>query len=238
MLSPNHYQVDALPDGHPCRGCPVREHAICGVLDSEELKRFRHLGCCMELRDGETLFDQGDDAVSVFTVTEGVVKSYRMFADGRRQVTGFHVPGDFVGGGVEDVHQFAAEAVGDCRVCAFPVRRFDDFVEDHQPMQRELYIAAARRLGEAEKQMVLLGRKTAIERIATFFIDMSERSGCADVVDLPMSRSDIADYLGLTKETVSRVLSDLKGSRVIRLQTIGRVEILDRARLRQIAYGA
>jgi CRP/FNR family transcriptional regulator len=237
MLSPAHHHSGELPEDHPCRGCAVRETAVCGVLGSEELKTFRRLGCCVELRDGESLFAQGDPAFSVFTVTEGMLKSYVILPDGRRQVTGFHLPGDFIGTSVDETHRFAAEAVGECRLCAFPVRRFDDFVEEHQPMERELYIAAARELAEAQRQMVLLGRKTAIERIASFFLALSERGRAGDVIDLPMSRSDIADYLGLTKETVSRVLSDLKGSRIIRLQAIDRVEILDRPRLKSIAFG-
>lgn len=238
MLSPRYHDSMELPQGHPCHGCPVRDAAVCGVLDAAELRDFRRLGCCIELRDGESLFAQGEPALSVFTVTQGMLKSYNILADGRRQVTGFHVPGDFVGTSIDDEHQFAAEAVGECRLCAFPVRRFDDFVEDHQPMERQLYVAAARELAEAQQQMVLLGRKTAIERIATFFLSLSERARRTEVIDLPMSRSDIADYLGLTKETVSRVLSDLKGRRIIRLQAIDRIEILDRRRLKGIAAGA
>ncbi len=238
MLNPRHHDSSELPQGHPCRGCPVRDCAICGVLDAADLNAFRHLGCGIELRDGESLFAQGEPALSVFTVTEGMLKSYNILADGRRQVTGFHLPGDFVGTSVDEDHQFSAEAVGECRVCAFPIRRFENFVEEHQPMERELYIAAARELAHAQQQMVLLGRKTALERMASFFMALSDRCNGSDVVELPMSRSDIADYLGLTKETVSRVLSDLKGSRIIRLQAIDRIEILDRPRLKSIATGA
>ena len=238
MLSPVHHHSGELPMGHPCRGCTARDSAICGVLDEEELKSFRRMGCSLELRPGESLFNQGDPAHSVFTITSGILKSYKILPDGRRQVTAFHLPGDFVGTSVDDTHAFTAEAIEECRVCAFPVRRFDAFVDDHQPLERELYIAAARELAAAQQQMVLLGRKTALERIATFFLALSERNADADIVDLPMSRSDIADYLGLTKETVSRVLSDLKSDRIVRLLAIDRIEILERARLQQIATGA
>lgn len=238
MLSPSHHHSHELPGDHPCRGCPVRDLAICGVLETVELKNFRRLGCEIRLVSGETLFDQGDTPLSVFTVTEGTLKSYRIFGDGRRQVIGFHMAGDFIGATGDESHAFTVEAIGDCRVCAFPIRRFDDFVEDHPPMERELYIAAARELAAAQRQMVLLGRKTAIERIASFFVALSRRSKAAGIIDLPMSRSDIADHLGLTKETVSRVLADLKAMRVIRLQAINRIEFLDRLRLQQIAAGA
>lgn len=238
MLTPRHSDSSALPPGHPCRGCPVRDLAACAVLETEELRTFRKLGCGIELQAGETLYSEGDPALSVFTVTEGMMRSSKVLPDGRRQITGFHVPGDFVGTTVHDSHAFTVEAVRNTRLCAFPMRRFEDFIEDHQPMERELYIAAARELAEAQQQMVILGRKTALERIASFFLSLSERSNGSDVIDLPMSRSDIADYLGITKETVSRVFSELKCGRIIRLQTIGRVEILDRARLDSIASGA
>lgn len=101
-------------------------------------------------------------------------------------------------------------------------------------MERELYIAAARELAMAKQQMVLLGRKTAVERLASFLLALMERTG-SNVIGLQMSRSDIADYLGLTKETVSRVFAELKSGRLVRLQAIDRIEILDRRRLIQIA---
>lgn len=191
----------------------------------------------MRLSAGQSLFRQGDLALSVFTVTEGALKSYRIFADGRRQVMGFHFPGDFVGTATDEDHEMTAEALENTTVCAFPVHRFDDFVEDHPPMERELYIAAARELAAAKQQMVLLGRKTAVERVASFFLALAEKQG-ADLVDLPMNRSDIADYLGLTKETVSRILAELKSRRTIRLLAIDRIEILDSKCLRQIGAGS
>jgi CRP/FNR family transcriptional regulator, anaerobic regulatory protein len=237
MLSPAHYNNNDLPPNHPCGGCPVRDFAVCGVLGTDDLKSFRRLGCHIALRSGQCLFNQGDPALSVFTVTAGMLKSYRSLPDGRRQITGFHLPGDFIGSSIDDDHAFTAEAIGECRVCAFPVRRFDHFVEDHPPMERELYIAAARELAGAQKQMVLLGRKTAIERIASFFLTLADRAR-TDVIDLPMCRADIADYLGLTKETVSRVLAELKSMRAIRLEAIDRIQILDRPRMKQIAAGA
>lgn len=237
MLSPKNHDTSELPAGHPCFGCPVRDFAICGVLGSDDLGKFRRIGCCVELRPGERLAGEGEAALSVFTVTEGALRASAVLPDGRRQVAAFHLPGDFAGTTVSDTHAFTLEAIGETRVCAFPVRRFADFLEDHQPLERELYIAAARELAQAQQQMVLLGRKTAVERIASFLLALSERAKSADVVELPMGRGDIADYLGLTKETVSRVLADLKSARVIRLQAIDRVEILDRRQLKAIAAG-
>ena len=238
MLSPIHHHSEELPANHPCFGCPVREVAICGSLDNESLREFRKMGCCVELRPGEELARQGEAAFSVFTITSGMLKSYEILPDGRRQITGFHSPGDFVSAGPDDRFETIIEAVEDTRLCAFPIRRFEDFVGDHRSLERELYITSERRLADSRRQMVLLGRKNAVERIASFFLALCERREGADQLRLPMSRSDIADYLGLTKETVSRVLAQLKSRRLIRLLAIDRIEILDRAELKAIASGA
>jgi CRP/FNR family transcriptional regulator len=184
------------------------------------------------------LFHEGDPATRVFTLTRGTLKLYKLLADGRRHVTGFMYPGDFLGISVDDEHAFTAEALEETKLCWFPRNRFDDFVEEHPSMERELYRTAAHELAAAQRQMLLLGRKTATERLATFILSLAdrlERGSRAKTVRLPMSRSDIADYLGLTKETVSRVLSAMKRDRLVRLQAIDEVELIDRNGLAQIA---
>jgi CRP/FNR family transcriptional regulator, anaerobic regulatory protein len=179
----------------------------------------------------------------VFTLTRGALKLYKLLADGRRQVTGFLHPGDFLGISVDDEHAFSAEALEESQLCWFPRNRFDDFVEEQPAMERELYRMAAHELAAAQQQFVLLGRKTASERLASFLLLLAERAELsngvgAGMVRLPMSRSDIADYLGLTKETVSRVISALKRERIIRLETLEVIQILARERLEQLAEAA
>ena len=145
-------------------------------------------------------------------------------------------PGDFLGISVDDEHAFSAEALEDAQLCWFPRARFDDFLDGHSEMERELYRKAAHELAAAQQQMVLLGRKTATERMATFLLMLAGRAvPPARVIRLPMSRSDIADYLGLTKETVSRVISAMRAERVIRLQALDEVEIIDPEALEQRA---
>jgi CRP/FNR family transcriptional regulator len=212
----------------------VRSTALCGVLDNQALADFRSLGWTLKLAPGQSLFHQGDPATRVFTLTSGTLKLYRLLADGRRQVTGFMHPGDFLGISIDDEHAFSAEALEQTQLCWFPRNRFDDFTEEHGAMERELYRMAAHELSAAQRQFVLLGRKTALERLASFLLELAERVDGMEV-ELPMSRSDIADYLGLTKETVSRVLSALKRDRIVRLAALDRVEILDRAALEQRA---
>ncbi|QNP46960.1 helix-turn-helix domain-containing protein [Sphingomonas sediminicola] len=200
------------------------------------------MGNQLRLGAGQPLFHEGDPAMSVFTLTSGAIKLYKLLPDGRRQVTGFMQPGDFLGISVDDEHAFTAEALEHSQLCSFPRSRFDNFVEENVEVERELYRLAAHELAAAQQQMVLLGRKTATERLASFFLALAERAeraidGEIRFIRLPMSRSDIADYLGLTKETVSRVLALLKRQRLIRLDAIDRIEILDRASLEQVAAG-
>ena len=242
MLQPAERHLERLPSGHPCQGCEVRDRAVCGVLDCDRLEQFRNLGWTLKLDTGQALFHEGDPATRVFTLTKGTLKLYKLLPDGRRQVTGFMHPGDFLGMSMDDEHAFSAEALEDAQLCWFPRNRFDDFVEGHGSMERELYRMAAHELAAAQQQMVLLGRKTATERLASFLLHLGKRSeqlpGRPDkIVRLAMSRSDIADYLGLTKETVSRVFSSFRRDRVIRLRSIGEVEIIDRPGLEQIAEG-
>ena len=215
---------------------------MCRVLDCDDLASLRHLGWNHVLREGQPLFHEGDAATRVFTLTRGALKLYKLLPDGRRQVTGFLFPGDFLGISVDDEHAFTAEAIADSQLCWFPRSRFAEFAEGHPQLERELYRLAAHELAAAQAQMVLLGRKTAEERLASFFAMLLERAERASggeerMIDLPMSRCDIADYLGLTKETVSRVLATLKSKRVVRLDALDRVEVLDRAGLADIAEG-
>lgn len=242
MLAPAIRHDAPLAADHPCHACDVRRQAVCGVLDCDKLGRLRRLGNPIRLSAGQPLFHEGEETARVFTVTRGSLKLYKLLPDGRRQVTGFMGAGDFLGISANDEHPFTAEALEPSQLCAFPRSRFDEFTEENGEMERELYRLAAHELAAAQQQMVLLGRKTAAERLASFFLLLAERAdrgGCEDVrfLDLPMSRSDIGDYLGLTKETVSRVLAELKKLRLVRLEALDRVEILDREGLREVADG-
>jgi len=234
MLAPAKRHLEDLPAGHPCEGCEVRDKAVCGVLDCTDLASFKNLGRTVTLSPGQVLFHEGDPVTRVFTLTRGTLKLYNLLADGRRHVTGFVHPGGFLGISMDEEHVFSAEALDDAQLCWFPRSRFDGFVDKHSPMERELYRMAAHELASAHQQMVLLGRKTATERLASFLVVLAAR-GANRFVRLPMSRSDIADYLGLTKETVSRVLSAFRRDRLIRLQAIDEVEILERESLEDVA---
>lgn len=235
--------LSPLPEGHPCGGCRVRDIALCGVLDEDDLATYRNSGGTQKLSAGQPLFHEGDRAAQVYTVTEGGLKLYKLLPDGRRQIMGFVFPGDYLGVTINDEHPFTAEALEGTKACRFNRNRFEDFVDEHPEMERGLYRLAAHELAAAQSQMVLLGRKSAAERVATFLLNLLERkervSGETHAeVTLAMSRSDIADYLGMTKETVSRVLALLKSKRLIRLAALDRIQILDRPALAEMAEGA
>jgi CRP/FNR family transcriptional regulator, anaerobic regulatory protein len=232
--------LDPLSTGHPCQGCEARSRAVCGVLDCDALARFKHLGRTVSLRPGQTLFHEGDQATRVFTLTSGSLKLYKLLADGRCHVAGFMQTGDFLGITFEDDHAFTAEALEDAQLCSFPRNAFEDFLDDHAAMEHELYRMAAHELSAAQQQLVLLARKTAHERLASFLVLLVEQQSqraprSTRIVKLCMSRADIADYLGLTKETISRLLSAMRRGRLIRLQTLDMIEILDFDRLVQLA---
>jgi CRP/FNR family transcriptional regulator len=231
-----------LPHGHPCEDCPVRPITICRRLDPVTLANLRALGTMQRLEQGQPIFHEGDPVRRVFMLANGSLKIYTLLADGRRQITGFMFPGDFLGISIDDEYAFTAEALVQSELWWFTRDAFDRFVEENPKVERELYRLAAHELAAAQSQMVLLGRKTAAERLASFFLSLIQRQELVvgdrqEAFDLPMSRLDIADYLGLTKETVSRMLAELRNRKLIRLASQDRIEILDRNGLKEMAEG-
>lgn len=225
----------------PCKACPVRHLTLCAALEDEELAQMSAIVSTLELGPGDPLFDEGEPAGHVFNVTAGAVKVYKLLADGRRQMTGFLFPGDFLGLANEAIYAYSAEAVTHTTLCRFPRRKLENLLERFPKMERRLLGMASHELAVAQEQMLLLGRKTAREKIASFLLMLSRRAvqrGQKDnPVSVPMSRTDIGDYLGLTTETVSRTFTQLKQGGLIVLLTGGKVELADRAALEDMAEG-
>ena len=236
-------RVATLPDlesDHPCFDCAVRELAVCGVLESAALRSFKAAGPTVHYEAGDTVVFEADEAANVYSLTSGLLRLSKLLPDGRRQIAGFLFPGDFLGITMEEEHAFTAEAIAPSALCKFPRRQFDEFISRHPELERRLYAVAAHELAAARQQLVLLGRKTATERIASFLLMLagrchSHRNG--PDIPFPMSRADIADYLGLRIETVSREISALKAKRVIQLTGRQSFRIIDRERLGQLAEG-
>ena len=180
-------------------------------------------GIQMVLGKGEELFAEGDEAEFFYQVVSGAIRTYKLLSDGRRQIDAFHLGGDIFGLEAGSEHRFSAEAIGDATVIAHRRSRLSALIEDDAAFRDRIMTATLRSLERAQDHMLLLGRKTAQEKMATFLLDMAERLSKDDEhFELPMQRSDIADHLGLTIETVSRTLTQFARSSLIRLLPAGR----------------
>lgn len=221
-----------------CDDCKVRLFSVCAALEPSELDELDRISQVKNFAAKAMLFDQGAPAGSVFNVTEGIVRLYKSLPDGRRQIVGFALPGDFLGLALQDRYGVAAEAVTPVSVCRFDRSAFLACVEGKPHLLRRLHEFAGHELSLAQDQMLLLGRRTAEEKIAAFLLDLQTRYariGATSVtVPLPMSRQDIADYLGFTIETVSRTLTRLAREKPILIVPDG-VRLLGNERLEQIA---
>lgn len=205
---------------------------------AENVAAFDRIGTVVVLRRDQPLFFEGDPAQHCFKVVSGMVRSCKLLADGRRHVSQFLLAGDFVGLESDGTYRFTVEAVNDATVMRYPRRAMDQLIEQQPGLGKRLLGMLSEGLSAAQAQMLLLGRKSAVERLASFLLSMSERSGESDSIALPMTRGDIADHLGLTIETVSRIFSQLKSQGVIRLKASNEVVIRRRDELEEIAEAA
>ena len=226
------------PTGQPCADCTIRCFSVCAALDMAELRELVHLGRHIHFASCETVFGQEEMTTSVYNLLEGIMRLYKLLPDGRRQIIGFALPGDFLGMTTSARHSFSADAIGAVAVCRFSKTSFARFIEDKPHLLRRINELAIRELSQAQDHMVLLGRRSAEEKVATFLLGWRDRlvqlRGPANTVPLPMSRQDIADFLGLTIETVSRTFTKLERDRVIGIQP-GSVCLLDPARAEAMA---
>jgi CRP/FNR family transcriptional regulator len=187
---------------------------------------------------GELLFSEGDRADSVYEMVSGMVRLFKLLPDGRRQVTGFLTAGQLLGLAPEGTCVFNAEAITEISVCCYKRGAFERLIDEVPGFARRLLAVTSHELHAAQDQMVLLGRKTASEKVASFLLLMAANQRSREnELDVPMTRGDIADYLGLTVETVSRTLTRLRQDGLIALPTPARVLITDRKGLETLATG-
>jgi CRP/FNR family transcriptional regulator len=220
-----------------CAHCNVRPLALCGALDPADLHVVGSIAHPRKLEAGKQLIQEGDPADDVFTLTLGMLKLYKLMPDGRRQITGFMIPGDFIGLAYAESYIYSAEAVGPTQACRFRRTALLEKMAEHPELEHRLLSLAGTELAAAQAQMLLLGRKSARERLASFLVGLAERRRIApgDAMALPMSRSDIADFLGLTIETVSRVFTAMRQDGLLSLPDKHSVRLLDLDRLRDEA---
>ncbi len=218
-----------LPEA--CLNCSVRHLAICAALNEEELQELSSIVKTVSLGAHDTVLSEGDPADYLYNVTAGVLQLYKLLPDGRRQITGFLFAGDFVGIALNDAYAYSAEAVTPVKLCRFSRSKLEGMLDKFPYLERRLLNVASNELVQAQDQMLLLGRKNAKEKLCSFLLDLSSRSerrgSDPQLISLPMSRSDIGDYLGLTTETVSRNFTQLKTKGAIQLRENGHVYLPD-----------
>jgi len=185
--------------------------AALGVVDPMPISNFV---------DGQSVYSCGETAGQVYLVEFGAVRVYRVLANGRRQILDFHLSGNWFGLQNEDIRRSSAEAIGATAVRSISLRGARYVWQGLVPVVLENY-------SSAQEHQLVIGRQSALERVAAFLLEMSNRAGCACKFDLFMPRIDIADYLGLTIETVSRALTKLKNNNIIRLRGTRGVEIVN-----------
>jgi CRP/FNR family transcriptional regulator len=216
----------------PCGSCEVRALSVCSALKQAEMAALSEIAGHRRVGDGATIMTEGDPADLVFNIIQGTVKVYRLLPDGRRQITGFLMGGDFLGLAMTERNPYSAEAVGPVTLCRFSRQRFEQLIDRFPRLERRMLVKASNELFAAQDQMLLLGRKTAREKVASFLLMLARRNAArgapGKAVSLPMSRTDIGDFLGLTIETVSRVFTQLRRDGLIALRGANQVDILDR----------
>lgn len=209
----------------------MRPISICGALGTAELVELETMSERRSFAAREPIALQGDPAEVVYNVTGGAVRVYKLLSDGRRQIVGFLLPGDFLGLTMAERFSVCADAVRPATACCFRRTAFQGFLDRKPHLLRRLHEAAASELTLAQDHMVLLGRRTAEERVLAFLLSLRTRwariCGKASVtVPIPMGRADIGDHLGLTIETVSRTLNQLARRRLLLIVPDG-VRFLD-----------
>ena len=218
-----------------CSVCKIRSYSFCRCLPEEKLKVFSDISKEVEFKDKQTIFLQQENAKNLFNITKGNVKIYKLLSDGRIQIIGFLYPGDFFGSYKKEKYNYSAESIGEVRACAFDQVSLDNYLNENMKLAKELLHMTSHELTLAQDRMEVLGKMNANERIAKFFLNISEQRSRIgwqnNPISLPMTRQDIADYLGLTLETVSREITRFKTSNIIKLINTKQIFIVDKEKL-------
>lgn len=219
-------QHDVLGFGHECGECPIRHRAVCARCDADELQRLEQIKYYRSYQAGQTVIWSGDRMDFVASVVTGIATLTQTMEDGRRQMVGLLLPSDFVGRPGRQIAAYDVTATTDLVMCCFRKKPFEDLMATTPHVAQRLLEMTLDELDAAREWMLLLGRKTAREKIASLLAIIARRdahlkvkSAKGNIVfDLPLTREEMADYLGLTLETVSRQVSALKRDGVIELE--------------------
>lgn len=222
-----------------CDGCLSRHLAVCAALPASETHALEEAAGELALAAGTTLAHEGGPRRDVYTVTRGMLRRVRLLADGRRMVAGFLMPGDFIGFSGAAQYRHTIEAITDSVVCVVPMPAMRRLCERFPELESGMLAQACDELDATRASLMLLARMGPAERLAGFLLDLAERQrlrgGVAQHVDLPMTRADIADHLGLTIETVSRSFTRLRQDGAIAFTDPRAIDLVDLPALRRAA---
>lgn len=223
-----------------CADCSVRDKSLCSSLSDHELVRLNAISRHKYLERGATLMWAGDEGVVCGNILSGILKVTALSGDAREQIVGLLYTADFVGRPESGETPFSISALTDSQLCIYPHGPFQAMLDDHVAMERLLLRRTMAALDEARSRMLMLARGTASEKLASFLLEIADRSGVVDpdgsvTIELPVSRGEIADILGLTIETVSRQMTHFRLAGLLALPGGRAVTIPDRRALRQRA---
>jgi len=221
-----------------CRSCEVRHRGICGALSATELLEISKHTRQIKHEAGVELVSDGEPITSYATIMQGVIKLSKILEDGRQQVVGLQFAPDFIGRLFSQKNNLCAETASDVQVCRVPKKILENLIADNSELEHKLLEQTLKELDEAREWMVTLGRKTALEKVACFlyliathfdpaYFDEEKKQEKDVVFDLPLTRADIADFLGLTVETVSRQFTKLRTEKIIEITTRRHILIPD-----------
>lgn len=214
-----------------CRACEARHGGICGVLQPDQLAELSRHSTRRKLGSGHEILGQGEQVPYYANILKGVVKLSKMMSDGRQQIVGLQFAPDFLGRPFVSESSMTAEAATDVEICLFPRRVVDRMAGDLPGMERKLHSQSLKELDEARDWMLTLGRKSAQEKVASFLYliatHIDPENDDKSCFDLPLSRADIADFLGLTIETVSRQMTKLRKDGIIQIENNRHITVGD-----------
>ncbi|NOZ42510.1 MAG: cyclic nucleotide-binding domain-containing protein [Alphaproteobacteria bacterium] len=225
-----------------CGGCPSRHISLCNVLSARDLKKFSEIITDIRKSAKQVICAEGDESGNIYNIRTGAVRISKMLSDGRRQITGFLFAGDFFGLSCRNKYSYTAEAITDVEICSIPRAKIIDSFRKFPELGERAFDMTRIELEATHEQMLLLGRKTAREKLCSFLLAIRGKykpldQGDDTIVDLPMSRSDIADFLGLTVETISRQFTGLYRLGHIELEGFHKVVLKDADALFALAEG-
>jgi CRP-like cAMP-binding protein len=209
----------------PRHQIPVSSDARAGSIEM--------MGATMSFARNSEIYGENEPAEYLYKVIAGTVRTYRVLSDGRRQIGAFYLPGDVFGLETGDEHAFSAEAVSDAKILVMKRSAVVSLASRDSEIARELWSLTSHELQRVQDRILLL-IKTSQERVAGFLLEMAQRVNATNEIELPMSRQDIADYLGLTIETVSRTLTQLESDAAIALPTSRRIVLRNHAALKRL----